>query len=107
MFHDFCRRSSSPGAEDAQTSTQAAEISSLLAGGSGRFHGRCGGLRTGLEAPSRPGFSVQCARILPSYTVIGTWISQNDGSDTLRVDPERLDRVVLHDGLVVDNAGPL
>ena len=37
-----------PGAEDAQTSTQAAGPSSLLAGASGRFYGRCGGLRPGL-----------------------------------------------------------
>src|ERR1700674_4917756 len=51
--------------------------------------------------------SVQRAPIHRSYTVIGTWISQNDGRDTLRVDPVRLDRVVLHDGLVDGIAGPL
>ena len=43
-------------AEYAQTSTQAAGPSSLLAGPSGRFHGRCGGLRPGLGQGNRIGF---------------------------------------------------
>jgi hypothetical protein len=44
------------GAEDAQTSTKAAGPASLLAGGSGRVHGRCGDLRPGLGAGHRIGF---------------------------------------------------
>ena len=38
----------SPGAANGQTSTQAAGLSRLLAGDSGRFHDRCGGLCPGL-----------------------------------------------------------